>query len=187
MRVLIRKLAESVKQPSSYNRLTNIVSSTGKKIKTDTVIDYLGYLTDTWLIFSLENLASKLVDKETSKKYYFIDNGILNLFLTDPNTFLLENMVAIQLRRLCGDQVYYYNQGMEVDFLLWESHVAIQASYSIHDRQTREREIKGLLSLPYSLEIVKMFIITKDEEETIVENGKTIEVIPIWKWLIDGM
>ena len=187
LKVLIRKLAESVKQPSSYNRLTNIVSSTGKKIKTDTVIDYLGYLKETWLIFSLENLASKLVDKETNKKYYFIDNGILNLFLIDPNTFLLENMVAIQLRRLYGDQVYYYSQEMEVDFVLWESHVAIQVSYSIHDRQAREREIKGLLSLPDNLKIVKMFIITKNEEETIEENGKTIEVVPIWQWLIDGI
>ncbi len=135
----------------------------------------------------MENLASKLVDKETNKKYYFIDNGILNLFLIDPNTFLLENMVAIQLRRLYGDQVYYYSQGMEVDFVLWESHVAIQVSYSIHDRQTREREIKGLLSLPDNLKIVKMLIITKDEGETIEEDGKTIEVVPIWKWLIDGI
>ena len=187
LKVLIRKLAESVKQPSSYNRMANIVSSSGKKITTDTVLDYLEYLKDTWLIFSLENLAAKLVDKETKKKYYFIDNGILNLFLTDPNTFLLENMVAIQLRRLYGDQVYYYSQDMEVDFLLWESHVAIQACYSIRDQQTREREINGLLSLPDNLEMAKMLIITKDEEEIIEQNGKRIEVIPIWKWLIDGI
>lgn len=186
LKVLVRKLAESVKQPSSYSRLTNIVSSTGKKIKTDTVIDYLGYLKETWLIFSLENLAGKLVDKETNKKYYFIDNGILNLFLTDPNTFLLENMVAIQLRRLYGDQLYYYSKDKEVDFLLWESHIAIQASYSIRDPQTRDREVSGLLSLPNELKITKMLIITKEEEDIIEEQGKTIEVVPIWKWLIEG-
>ncbi len=43
MKVLIRKLAESVKQPSSFNRLSNIVSSTGVKVTTDTVIDYLEF------------------------------------------------------------------------------------------------------------------------------------------------
>ena len=61
MKVLIRKLAESVKQPSSFNRLTNIVSTTGAKVSTDTIIDYLNFLQATWLFFSLENYASKLV------------------------------------------------------------------------------------------------------------------------------
>ena len=54
LKVLIRKLAESVKQPSSFTRLANLVSSTGKKITTDTIIDYLNYLEDTWIMFSLE-------------------------------------------------------------------------------------------------------------------------------------
>jgi uncharacterized protein len=91
LRVLIRKLAESVKQSSSFNRLSNLVSSAGKKISTDTVIDYLGYLKEAWLIFSLENICAKLADKESNKKYYFTDNGLLNLFLIDSDTALLEN------------------------------------------------------------------------------------------------
>ena len=76
MKVLIRKLAESVKQPSSFNRLSKIVSSTGVKVTTDTVIDYLEFLQATWLIFSIENYASKLVEKVSNQKYYFIDNGL---------------------------------------------------------------------------------------------------------------
>lgn len=99
MKVLIRKLAESVKQPSSFNRLTNIVSTTGAKVSTDTIIDYLNFLQATWLFFSLENYASKLVEKISNRKYYFIDNGLLNLFLIDPVTSLLENIVAISLKR----------------------------------------------------------------------------------------
>ena len=43
-----------MKQPSSFTRLANLVSSTGKKITTDTIIDYLNYLEDTWIMFSLE-------------------------------------------------------------------------------------------------------------------------------------
>ena len=77
MKVLIRKLAESVKQPSSFNRLTNIVSTTGAKVSTDTIIDYLNFLQATWLFFSLENYASKLVEKISNRKYYFIDNAEL--------------------------------------------------------------------------------------------------------------
>lgn len=29
-----------------------------------------------------------------------------------------------------------------------------------------------------------MIIITKDEEKEIVKSGITIQVIPVWKWLI---
>jgi predicted AAA+ superfamily ATPase len=29
-----------------------------------------------------------------------------------------------------------------------------------------------------------MLIITKDEDDDIIENEKTIKVIPLWKWLL---
>lgn len=110
MKVLIRKLAESVKQPSSFNRLTNIVSTTGAKVSTDTIIDYLNFLQATWLFFSLENYASKLVEKISNRKYYFIDNGLLNLFLIDPVTSLLENIVAISLKKKYEEELYFINK-----------------------------------------------------------------------------
>ena len=41
LRVLFKKLAESVKQPLSFTRIANIVSSTGARVGTQTVINYL--------------------------------------------------------------------------------------------------------------------------------------------------
>jgi len=184
LRVLIRKLAESVKQSTSFNRLANVVSASGRKISTDTIIDYFGYLKEAWLIFSVENIAAKLADKESNKKYYFVDNGLLNLFLLDPQTSLLENLVAIQLRRLYGEDVYFYHNGIEVDFYVAENQMAIQACYSLHDIETRKREINALAQLAKRMEIKKMLIITRDEERTISENGLNIEVVSIWKWLL---
>ena len=184
LRVLIRKLAESVKQPSSFRRLANVASASGKKITTDTVIDYLGYLKESWLIFPVENFTAKLADKEANKKYYFIDNGVLNLFLLDPQTSLLENLVAIQLRRLYGEEFYFYNSGIEVDFYVPEVQLAVQACYSLSDVETRSREVNALLQFANRTEIKKMLIITKDEESIISKNGVEIEVVPIWKWLL---
>jgi predicted AAA+ superfamily ATPase len=184
LRVLIRKLAESVKQPSSFNRLANVVSASGKKISTDTVIDYLSYLKESWMIFPIENFAAKLAEKETNKKYYFIDNGILNLFLFDPQTSLLENLVAIQLRRLYGEEVYFYHNGVEVDFYIPEIQLAIQVCYNLSVAETRKREINALLQLAKRMEVKKMLIISKAEEDRVSENEIKIEVIPIWKWLL---
>jgi hypothetical protein len=183
LRVLIRKLAESVKQPTSFNRLANVVSSSGKKISTDTVIDYLGYLKESWLIFPVENICAKLAEKESNKKYYFIDNGLLNLFLIDPSTSLLENHVAIQLRRLYGDSVYFYHNGIEVDFYIPEIQLAVQVCYSLLDPETRKREINALVKMSKRIDVKKWKIITKDEEEKISDQGIIIEVIPAWKWL----
>lgn len=111
LRVLFKKLAESVKQPISFSRLTNIISSTGVKVGKSTVINYLEYAKDAWLVTPVQNIAGKLVEKETTPKYYFTDNGILYLFLLDAETSLLENLVAITLLRKYGreDAVFFYN------------------------------------------------------------------------------
>jgi len=185
LRVLIRKVAENLKQPVSFNRLANVVSSAGKKISTDTVIDYLGYLIESWLIFPLENICAKMAEKESTRKYYFIDNGILNLFLVDPLTSLLENIAAIRLRRMYGEEVYFYHHGIEVDFYVPEKQLAVQACYSLQDEGSRQRETDALLKMSKRLEVQKMIIVTKDEEETISIQGKVIEAVPLWKWLME--
>ena len=185
MKVLIRKLAESVKQPSSFNRLSNIVSSTGVKVTTDTVIDYLEFLQATWLIFSIENYASKLVEKVSNQKYYFIDNGLLNLFLIDPVTSLLENLVAVSLKKKYEDELYFYHQNIEVDFYIPTKKLAVQVSYSLKEEATRKREITALLKIAKIMDVDKLLIITYDEEEIIMEDGKEIAVVPIWKWLLE--
>ena len=184
LRIMIRKLAESVKQPTSFTRIASIASTVGKKISVDTVIDYMGYLQESWLILPFENIAAKLADKESNKKYYFIDNGVLNLFLIEPATSLLENQVGIRLRQLYGDQVYFYHKGIEVDFVVFDERLAFQVSYSLADPETEKREVDALLKLNKVLPMRKLLIVTKDEEREITKNGITIEVIPIWKWLL---
>lgn len=185
LRIMIRKLAESVKQPTSYNRIASIASTVGKKISVDTVIDYMGYLQESCLILPYENIAAKLIDKESNRKYYFIDNGILNLFLLDPATSLLENQVAIRLRQKYGSQVYFYNKNVEVDFVVYDEGIAIQVSYSLSDPETEKREVDALLKLNKVLPMRKLMIISKDEERDITVNDVTIQVIPVWKWLLD--
>ena len=186
LKILFKKLAESVRQPISFTRLANIVSSTGAKISTNTIINYIDYAKDAWLITPIQNLAGKISDKESNPKYYFTDNGILNLFLLDGNTALLENLVAISLLRKYGrnGEVYFYNSGVEVDFYVPETQLAIQACYSLSDVETCDREVNALLQLAKRIEVKKMLIITKDEERQILADGIKINVLPIWKWLL---
>ena len=184
MRLLVKKMAENVMQPSSYNRLKNIVSSAGESVGVRTIIDYVGYLQETWLIFSLENYAARFAERESNRKYYFIDNGILNLFIFRPETLLLENLVAITLHRQFGEKVYFYNQHIEVDFYIPEESWLIQVSYNISDVQTFEREVNGIVKAAKFLNAERLQIVTRNDERVIEKDGLSIEVLPIWKWLI---
>ncbi len=187
LKVLVRKLAESIKQPQSYNRLANIVSTVSGKVKQETIVDYLEYIKETCMVFSLENIEAKLQDKLSNKKYYFIDNGILNLFLLDPETSLLENMVAIYLYERYEDDLYYYNGNIEVDFCLFEHGKAIQVSYDIHDEATYRRETKALLAYAKRFDCKDLFIITMDSEDEISIEDHVIHVLPLWKMLLKGI
>mgnify|MGYP004467074767 FL=1 len=186
LRVMIRKMAESVKQPLSYSRIASIVSSTGKKLSTDAAIDYVGYMAESWLILPYENLYGKLQDKESNRKYYFADNGLLHLFLVDANTSLLENIVAVTLRRKYGEGSYFWNsKNSEVDFVVPEDGLAVQVSYSMADADTFKREIDGLIKLSSVQPVKRMIVVTMEEERIAEKDGFHIVLIPLWKWLLE--
>lgn len=188
LRLAIKRLAENVKQPTAYNRLANMVKSTGVSTNTASIIDYIRLAKEACLIFSIDNYASKFVEKETIKKHYFTDNGLLSIFLTNQDTSLLENLCAIALyKKYTSDdepRLYYYNKNVEVDFYIPEKDIAIQASYSLDDEDTKKREIGALVALHKLHPLKKAIIITYDEEDVITSNDLTIELIPIWKWLL---
>jgi predicted AAA+ superfamily ATPase len=190
IRVLVRKMAESVCRPISYNRINNLLSSVGGKLSLATTIKYVEYCEEAWLLLRLRNYASALADKESNCKYYFIDTGILGLFLIDKDAMLLENLVAIQLFRIYGHdidngRIFFYNDGYEVDFYIPDDELAIQVSCSLHDEETRKRETEALQKLPNRLSCKRRLILTYDEEETINDKHGTIEVVPVWKWLLE--
>ncbi len=186
MGLLIKKLAESVKQPTSYNRLQNIIKSTGQSVTVNTVIDYVSFAVDSWLILPIENGYAKIGERESVKKYYFIDNGILNLFLVDSETSLLENFVAVTLCKKYGrENVVYLKGDKEIDFYIEETNTAIQVSYSIKDDNTRNREVDALCRYAQTNKDVKPMIITWEEKENLVVDGVSIEVVPVLDWILD--
>ena len=190
LRLLIKKIAEGVKQPVSYTRLSQVLSSVGGKITVPTTSSYICYSEDAWLLLRVHNISSSFSEKETNCKYYFVDNGILSILLVDPATTLMENLVALQLFRIYGhdqdnERVYFYNSNVEVDFYVPEDKLAIQVSYSISgDIDTWEREVGALQKLPKALACKRRIILTYDEQQIIEDEYGKIEVIPCWKWIL---
>ncbi len=191
LRVLIRKLAESIKQPLSFTRAANIVASTGTKIGKSTVINYLSYATEAYLILPVRNIADNLVDKVSNPKYYFIDNGIISLLALDIRTSLLENIVALKLLSTYGtteDAVFFYNHGVEVDFYVPQAETAIQVCYTMNDAEgTFERETKALIKVQSRLSCRRNIVVTYGDEDVIEKDGVRIEIIPVWKFLLGSV
>ena len=183
VRLILKKIAESVTKALSFNRLTNIVKSTGISIGKQTVINYVGHMLDSYLIFSLQNYASK----KTSPKYYFMDTGLLGLMLLDCKTAQLENLVAVELIRRYGfDNVYFFENNIEVDFYVPSENLAIQVSMQVlGDVDTLKRETRAFVKLNDFIPNTKCLLITNSEETTLKCDDIEIDMIPAWKWLFD--
>lgn len=186
IKLILKKIAESVTKPLSFSRLTNILKNTGMAIGKQTVINYVGYMTDSYLLFTLQNYAAKLVDKETSPKYYFMDTGLLGLMLLDSKSAQLENLVAIELIRRYGvENVFFFENNVEIDFYIPSERLAIQVSLQVlDDIDTKEREPRAFAKLNNFIPDSKCILITNSEETNLEYDGIDIEVIPIWKWLL---
>lgn len=188
IRLLAKKLAESVMQPTTQTRLLNIIKTSGSNIGRNTLADYLTYMNDVYLTFNVPNFTDSEAERFSCCKRYYYDNGLLNNFLFDAETKLLENIVAISLieqyRKAEDYGVFFYNKNIEIDFYIPNEQIAIQVSYSIDDPVTREREVKALRKISEVFPVKKAFIITRDEEQSISESNLTIDVIPVWKWLL---
>ena len=183
-----KKIAESVRNEISYSKLQKTLHAVNVSLAKDTIADYIRYAEDAYLLFHLQNYYANLIEKESYPKFYFSDNGILSLFLDRKESVQLENMVAVALARAYPDDVYYLKSAktnIDIDFYVPSVCLAVQAAYSI-EGEARAREVGNLKKLAKnSQEGTRFIIVTYEEEETIQEDGVTIDVMPLYKFLLE--
>ena len=189
LRILMKKIAETICSEISYSKLYRVVNGIGVKISKDSIISYIEYAKQAYLLFSLENYFAKFTERESTPKYYFEDNGLLNLFLINKDTALLENIVAVALKRSCREAFYYLKSektSIDIDFYVQEEATAIQVAYSILETAAYDREVNNLLKLADSFpEAKRLCIVTLGEEKIIQQHGVKIEVIPLYRFLLE--
>lgn len=190
LRLALMRLAENIKTPTSFNRIASLVKATGQSVSVASVIDYIRFCEEACLIFSMENYASKFVERNTVKKHYFVDNGLLNIFLTDSETALMENLCAVTLYRQSVAEedfdVYFYNKEVELDFYIPKLKKGIQACYSVKNPATLDREVRALTTFHRLYGLKEAEIVTYSEEQVIHTQDLTINVVPLSKWLLAG-
>ncbi len=168
----------------SANKLTQSVHVKTAK----TILEYFSYLSQTYLLSFVPRYSySAKAQMVSPRKVYCVDNGLHSAVTTSVLRDIgrkLENMVFCELRRRWRQIFYYNNNGHECDFLICEKNrptKAIQVCYQLaHDNETRE--LDGLLTAMKDFNINDGIILTFDQSDIIVEDGKTISVTPVWDW-----
>lgn len=53
------------------------------------------------------------------------------------------------------------------------------------DAETFRRETDELIRLASVQRLKRMVVVTKDEENVVEKDGYRIEILPLWKWLLE--
>lgn len=160
-----------------------------------TVGNYLSYLKQTYLISTISKYSGKSRQRTRNELYYPIDVAFMNnrqdAFSSENLGWRLETIVYLELRRRAksvSQDIYYYDEGTsQADFIVCDGNRSLevyQVTYSMEKEKTRKREIKGAVAGAKGTNCRKVFILTDHETETIEDDGYTIEVLPVWEWLL---
>ncbi len=182
---LINILTTNISSMFTYNSIKTTLGLSNSI----TVKEYISYLANSYLFFEVSKFDFSLRRSLAApKKIYLIDtafNQISGFNFSSNSGRNLENVVFIELKRR-KKEVYYFSEKNECDFIIKDAAratQAIQVCYNLN-KEDKEREVNGLLQAMNKFKLKEGKIITFDQDEELSVEGKTIQVIPVWKWLL---
>ena len=193
LRQLQRSLLARPAHHFSIHRLHNDLRSQGVRVGKDSLHQYLAYLEDAFLIFTLEIASPSIRARQVNpRKCYWIDPGLAAVRPLRPSVDLgyrLENLVYLELRRRGCSLAYVQTAaGHEVDFLAElpdGSRELVQVAADLTAVETRRRESRALGEAMEELDVEGATIVTLGDAETVEVGGRPVAVVPTWRWLLD--
>lgn len=149
---LIKFLASNIGSIVSIKKISDYLTSSGRKTSSITIENYIHMLENAYIIYSAKryDLKGKQILKSLGK-YYIVDTGIRNQLTGLRNTdygHILENVVFFELLRRGYDVTIGKSDKLEIDFIATKSDekMYIQVSASIMDENVQTRELRPLLA-----------------------------------------
>ena len=195
LKLFIKTILQNYSKYFSVNKFYNFFVGQGISVSRNTLYEFTDYIEDAYFSFFLPKYEISLKKQEISpKKVYCVDLGFVDLIQSEIYKNYgrrAENVVFLELKRRIElnpkQNIFYYNNKSEVDFIIKEGFKikqAIQVCWDTSDLETKEREIKGLVKAMKEFKLKEGLIITESsEKEEIIENKKIIYK-PLWKWLL---
>lgn len=161
IKYMVKIIIKNTGTSFSVNKFYNDLKSQGFTVGKTTIHDYLSYIEDAYVAFTVPLYSESIRKIQTNpKKIYAIDPGLVNAYtmgFAKNMGHLFENVIYLDLRRR-GDEVYYYltNNRYEVDFLtkdrLGKWHL-YQVVWDYENKETLEREVRALKEAEKELNI----------------------------------
>jgi len=186
-------LVDNTASHYSINSLTGYLKSLGHKVPKSAVSDYLEWFEDAYFLFTVRIFDASLARSNTNpKKIYCVDHAMISSVSSGilvNSGHILENLVFTALRRIYPE-IYYYKTktGREMDFIVPmrnRRHKMIQVCDSLSETQTRKREVAALSEAMTELGIKTGTIVTRNGDERIDTSSGAIEVVPVWRFLLN--
>ena len=183
---LLEYLADNIGSLISANRISDFLKSQKIKTTPNIVLDYLSYLTSSFIIREVNrsDIKGKKIF-EINEKYYWEDFGLRNSLVGYKAAEIgqiLENLVFSHLLRL-GFKIHVGQLGdKEIDFVAEKegNKIYIQVAYLISDKATKEREFGNLLLIPDNY---KKLVVSMDK--MIGDNYKGIQHYHVSDFLLN--
>lgn len=139
-------LCERVGKVTSYNKISNIL-----KISVDSVKRYIEYFEKSFLFYSIDKYAKSYNEKVTApKKVYIGDVGIKNLITGFKDLGAsYENLVFLKIKN--SNPQYYLNNNREVDFIIKDEDLAIEAKFK---DKLEEKDLEALENIKFKNKIL---------------------------------
>jgi len=158
-----------------------------------TAENYVSYLRQAYLLIGLQKFSFKSRERIRNEKIYVIDTAFISTakegFSEQNFGWRLENIVCIELfrrRNQTLNDVYYYKNGYEIDFVLVSDNKVIeliQVSADISAQKTFSRETNALFRAATELRCNNLTLITLNENRKYTIDNQTINIVSILKWL----
>ena len=158
-----------------------------------TVENYVSYLRQAFLLIGLQKFSFKSRERIRNEKNYVIDMAFISTakegFSEQNFGWRLENIVCIELfrrRNQTLNDVYYFKNGYEVDFVLTSDHKIvelIQVSVDISAQKTFNREVNALICASKELHCKNLTIVTLNEDRAYTIDNLTINIVSVLNWL----
>jgi hypothetical protein len=164
---VIRFLFDNIGNPLSTKKISDTMTSDGRKIDTKTVERYIEALMESFIIYQAKRYDVKGKQYlKTLEKYYVVDLGMRRMLLRDRGTdvgHMLENIIYLELLRR-RYQVYIGKlEDTEVDFVAMneKGFTYFQVAATVREETTLTRELRPLQKIPDNY---PKYILTLDDD-----------------------